>query len=134
MCPYGNSAAVNAVESPNPDGRLCWLAGGSGFAVSFPFPFLMIRFSVSFFRTPFGFWLLSLFVLTATTSCSQDQQARVKEGMQAALPDALTKHVGAQPTDTVRSLLRRVGVLKASANLDSVDPKREEQTAGDQKD
>ncbi|RFP66597.1 murein L,D-transpeptidase [Hymenobacter lapidiphilus] len=58
----------------------------------------MIPSSLSLFRTSFGVWLLALFVLTATTSCSQDQQARVKEGVQAALPDALRKPAGLQPT------------------------------------
>lgn len=58
----------------------------------------MIPLSRSLFNTSFGVWLLSLFVLTATASCSQDQQDRMKEGVQAALPDGLTRAAGPQPT------------------------------------
>ncbi|GAB3294674.1 L,D-transpeptidase family protein [Hymenobacter tenuis] len=39
-------------------------------------------------------WLFGLLLLTSTASCSQDQKAQIKD----ALPDALTKAGGAQPT------------------------------------
>ncbi|WP_242434665.1 L,D-transpeptidase family protein [Hymenobacter amundsenii] len=48
----------------------------------------------SFLSTSFCAWLLSLMLLTATVSCSQDQQSSIK----SALPDVLTQAAGPQPT------------------------------------
>ncbi len=48
----------------------------------------------SFLSTSFCAWLLSLLLLTATVSCSQDQQSSIK----SALPDVLTQAAGPQPT------------------------------------
>ena len=48
----------------------------------------------SFLSTSFCAWLLSLLLLTATVSCSQDQQSSIK----SVLPDVLTQAAGPQPT------------------------------------
>ncbi|WP_324678671.1 L,D-transpeptidase family protein [Hymenobacter sp. GOD-10R] len=45
------------------------------------------------FLTTLLFWVLSLTLLTSTTSCSQDQKAKI----QNAIPGALTKERGPQP-------------------------------------